>query len=69
MKLLIVLLGHVACLAAPVMGAEGWRVIAEDPKFLADDVVVAFCSVTDAAYNLPDDPASRLHARHSKGYR
>ena len=39
------------------MAAEGWRAIAEDPKFPTDDVIVAFCSVTDAPYNLPADPA------------
>jgi hypothetical protein len=39
------------------MGAEGWRVIAEDPRFPTDDVIVAFCSVTDPQYKLPADPA------------
>ena len=43
--------------STPAMSAEGWRVIAEDPQFPTDDVIVAFCSVTDAAYGLPDDPA------------
>ena len=45
-------------LPTTAMSAEGWRVIAEDPKFPMDDVIVAFCSVTDAAYGLPDDPAA-----------
>ena len=45
-------------LPTTAMSAEGWRVIAEDPKFPTDDVIVAFCSATDAAYDLPDDPAS-----------
>ena len=45
-------------LTSPAMGTEGWRVIAEDPKFPTDDVIVAFCSVTDSGYALPDDPAS-----------
>ena len=45
-------------LSTPAMSAEGWRVIAENPQFPTDDVIVAFCSVTDAAYDLPDDPAA-----------
>jgi len=44
-------------LATPVMSAEGWRVIAEDLRFPTDDVIVAFCSVTDPQYKLPADPA------------
>ena len=39
------------------MSAEGWRVIAEDLRFPTDDVIVAFCSVTDPQYKLPADPA------------
>lgn len=35
--------------------AVGWRVIPEDPDFPTDDVIVAFCSVTDSAYSLPAD--------------
>ena len=42
----------------PPARAEGWRVIAEDPKFPTDDVIVAFCSVTDSQYKLPADPST-----------
>ena len=42
----------------PTARAEGWRVIAEDPQFPTDDVVVAFCSVTDSQYKLPADPST-----------
>ena len=45
-------------LTTPAMSDERWRVIAEDPKFPTDDVIVAFCSVTDAAYGLSADPAA-----------
>ena len=38
--------------------AAGWRVVGEDPKFPTDDVIVAFCSVTDPQYKLPADPAA-----------
>ena len=47
-----------AFLAPQASSAESWRVIPEDPKFPSDDVIVAFCSVTDAQYALPADPAS-----------
>ena len=30
-----------------------WRVIPEDPRFPTDDVIVAYCDVTDARYELP----------------
>ncbi len=51
-------LAYCTCfLTASAMGAEGWRVIAEDPRFPTDDVIVAFCSVTDPQYKLPADPA------------
>tara|TARA_Y100000588_G_scaffold235187_1_gene248757 strand:+ start:264 stop:3188 length:2925 start_codon:yes stop_codon:yes gene_type:complete len=51
-------LAYCTCfLAAPVMSAEGWRVITEDLRFPTDDVIVAFCSVTDPQYKLPADPA------------
>ena len=51
------LLAYCACfLTAPAMGAESWRVIAEDPRFPTDDVIVAFCSVTNSQYKLPADP-------------
>ena len=51
-------LAYFTCfLAAPVMSAEGWRVIAEDLRFPTDDLIVAFCSVTDPQYKLPADPA------------
>jgi len=36
---------------------SGWRVIKEDNRFPTDDVIVAFCSVTDPPYELPVDPA------------
>jgi len=56
---LFLLLAHCTCLLpVPVLGAEDWRVIAEDPKFPTDDVIVAFCSVTDPQYKLPADPAN-----------
>ena len=42
----------------PTARAEGWRVIAEDPKFPTDDVIVAFCSVTDSQYKLPADTST-----------
>ena len=42
----------------PTVDAAGWRVIAEDPKFPTDDVIVAFCSVTDSQYKLPADPST-----------
>ncbi|MCP4190796.1 MAG: hypothetical protein GY768_09215, partial [Planctomycetaceae bacterium] len=42
----------------PTARAEGWRVIAEDPKFPTDDVIVAFCSVADSQYKLPADPST-----------
>ena len=32
--------------------------IAEDLRFPTDDVIVAFCSVTDSAYKLPADPTT-----------
>ena len=35
------------------VGGGEWRVIPEDPRFPTDDVVVAYCSVADARYNLP----------------
>jgi len=54
----IVLFVLTCFLTASAMSAEGWRVIAEDPRFPTDDVIVAFCSVTDSAYNLPADPAT-----------
>ena len=37
---------------------SGWRVIVEDKRFPTDDVIVAFCSVTDSQYSLPVDPAT-----------
>ena len=37
---------------------SGWRVIVEDKRFPTDDVIVAFCSVTDSQYSLPADPAT-----------
>ena len=43
----------------PTVDAAGWRVIGEDPKFPTDDVIVAFCSVTDPQYKLPADPAAK----------
>ena len=42
----------------PTVDAAGWSVIGEDPKFPTDDVIVAFCSVTDPQYKLPADPAA-----------
>ena len=36
----------------------GWRVIPEDPDFPTEDAIVAYCSVADSAYNLPEDPAN-----------
>ena len=42
----------------PTVDAAGWRVIAEDPKFPTDDVIVAFCSVADSQYKLPADPST-----------
>jgi len=42
----------------PAVDASGWRVIAEDPQFPTDDVIIAFCSVTDSQYRLPADPAT-----------
>ena len=42
----------------PTVDAAGWRAIAEDPKFPTDDVIVAFCSVTDSQYKLPADPST-----------
>jgi hypothetical protein len=55
---LFLLLSYCTCFpAAAAMGAEGWRVIAEDPRFPTDDVIVAFCSVIDPQYELPADPA------------
>ena len=42
----------------PAVDASDWRVIAEDSKFPTDDVVVAFCSVTDSRYKLPADPST-----------
>jgi len=56
---LFVLFALCSCFpTSPATGANGWRVIAEDPKFPTDDVIVAFCSVTDAPYNLPADAAT-----------
>ena len=37
---------------------SSWRVIVEDKRFPTDDVIVAFCSVTDSQYSLPADPAT-----------
>ena len=37
---------------------SGWRVIVEDKRFPTDDVIVAFCSVTDSQYSLPVYPAT-----------
>jgi len=45
-------LGHIGAAIGKVGGGE-WRVIPEDPRFPTDDVIVAYCSVTDARYNLP----------------
>ena len=42
----------------PTVDAAGWRVIAEEPTFPTDDVIVAFCSVTDSQYKLPADPST-----------
>ena len=42
----------------PTVDAAGWRVIAEDSRFPTDDVIVAFCSVTDSQYQLPADPST-----------
>ena len=42
----------------PTVDAADWSVIGEDPKFPTDDVIVAFCSVTDPQYKLPADPAA-----------
>ena len=42
----------------PTVDAASWRVIAEDPKFPTDDVIVAFFSVTDSQYKLPADPST-----------
>ena len=36
---------------------SGWRVIKKDNRFPTDDVIVAFCSVTDPTYEIPVDPA------------
>ena len=56
--MMFVLLGQCGLLiGAPAVGASGWRTIAEDPRFPTDDVIVAFCSVTDSQYKLPVDPA------------
>jgi len=33
--------------------ASGWRVIPEDVDYPTDDIIVAFCEVTDPVYNLP----------------
>ena len=56
---LFLLLAYSTCfLAAPALAAQSWRVIAEDPRFPTDDVIVAFCSVTDPQYRLPADPAT-----------
>jgi hypothetical protein len=37
---------------------SGWRVIPSDSNYPTNDIIVAFCSVTDAAYNLPIDTAN-----------
>lgn len=42
----------------PAVDAAGWRVIAEDSKFPANDVIVAFCSVADSQYKLPAVPST-----------
>ena len=42
-------------LVIPATGASGWRTIAEDVRFPSDDVIVAFCEVTDPKYGLPTD--------------
>lgn len=41
-----------------VSPVSGWRVIPQDAVYPTDDVIVAFCEVTDPAYNLPADPAN-----------
>ncbi|VGO23533.1 glycosyl hydrolase family 28-related protein [Pontiella sulfatireligans] len=41
-----------------VTPASGWRVVPEDVNYPTDDIIVAFCDVTDAGYNLPADPAN-----------
>ena len=51
--------------------AEGWRVIAEDPQFPTDDVIVAFCSVADSrpTNSQPIHAIGRLHACDSTSAR
>ena len=56
--IVFLLLGHFALFGAPALAAQSWRVIAEDSRFPTDDVIVAFCSVTDSQYRLPADPAT-----------
>ena len=57
--MMFVLLGQCGLLiGAPAVGTSGWRTIAEDSRFPTDDVIVAFCSVTDSQYKLPDDPST-----------
>jgi hypothetical protein len=36
---------------------SGWRVIPEDTNFPTEDMIVAFCEVSDPVYNLPADHA------------
>jgi hypothetical protein len=37
---------------------SSWRVIPEDATYPTDDIIVAYCAVTDPVYSLPADPAS-----------